>query len=133
MGERMRRQRRQPGGSPERINIRTTTTIYAALYARARVAGLSLPRYLVESGLHEASGSWSLRQQRWWAERLDVVEVRMIRIGTNLNQIAARLHATGALDAGTAAALDYLTTTLHWHREILDAIDPAADRHRPRP
>lgn len=134
MGERVRRrQRRQPGGSPQRINIRTTTLVYAVLHARAAVAGLSLPRYLVESGLREASGSWSLRQQRWWAERLDVVEVRLIRIGTNLNQIAARLHATGEPDAGTAAALDYLTATLARHREILDALDPAAERRRPRP
>ncbi len=98
MGDRntdARRQRRVPGGSPHRINIRTTTETYARLVAGAAVARLSLPRYLIESALRRSSGGWSLREQRWWAERLDVIETRLIRIGTNLNQMAAATNATG--------------------------------------
>lgn len=133
MGERVqRRQRRVEGGAQQRINVRATEDIYAALVVRAAVAGLSLPRYLVESGLSEDSGGWSLRQQRWWAQRLDVVDVRLVRIGVNLNQIAARLHATGELDPGLEGAVGYLEETLRRHRLVLDALDPTELDRRPR-
>jgi Bacterial mobilisation protein (MobC) len=124
-----RRQRRVPGGSPHRINVRTTAETYARLVVGAAAARLSLPRYLIESALRRSSGGWSLREQRWWAERLDVVETRLIRIGTNLNQMAAAANATGELPDALAGALRYLQATLDRHREILKAIDPA-DRSR---
>jgi hypothetical protein len=90
---------------------------------------VSLPRYLIESALRRSSGGWSLREQRWWAERLDVIETRLIRIGTNLNQMAAATNATGELPEALTGALHYLQATLDRHREILSAIDPA-DRSR---
>jgi hypothetical protein len=124
-----RRQRRVQGGSPQRINVRTTAETYARLVVAAAVARLSLPRYLIESALRRSSGGWSLREQRWWAERLDVVETRLIRIGTNLNQMAAAANSTGELPDALAGALRYLQATLDQHREILKAIDPA-DRSR---
>ena len=128
---RLRRQRRVAGGSPSRINVRTTPTTYAALVARAAVAGLSVPRYLIESALRESSGGWSLRDQRWWAERLDTVETRLSRIGVNLNQMAKATNATGELSEAFLPALAYLTTTLEQLRAVLDAIDPAdASRSR---
>jgi hypothetical protein len=134
MGDReKRRQRRVPGGSTMRINCRTTEITYARLYERAAVAQLSLPRYLIESGLRDEAGAWSLRQQRWWAERLDVVETRLIRVGVNLNQLAAATNATGELDGRLHGALGYLDATLGRHREILDAIDPSDPERRPRP
>jgi hypothetical protein len=129
----MRRQRRVEGGSPMRINVRTTLHTYAALVAASKVAGLSVPRYLIESALRESTGGWSLRQQRWWAERLDVVETRLIRIGTNLNQMAAVTNATGQPPEALAAALTYLTATLDRQRAVLDAIDPADRTRQPRP
>jgi mobilization protein MobC len=128
----MRRQRRVEGGSPMRINVRTTMHTYAALAAASKVAGLSVPRFLIESALHESTGGWSLRQQRWWAERLDVVETRLIRIGTNLNQMTAVTNTTGQPPDGLAAALTYLTATLDRHRAVLDAIDPADRTRLPR-
>lgn len=122
-----RRQRRVPGGSTQRINIRTTPEIWLALFARAETARLSLPRYLVESGLRTGSTGWSLREQRWWAERLDVVDVRLARVGTNINQMAARLHATGVRHEGLDAALVYLHGTQQLLRHVLAAIEaPAA-------
>jgi hypothetical protein len=124
-----RRQRRVEGGSPIRINIRTTSDTYLRLVIAAALAGLSVPRYLIESALHESAGGWSLLQQRRWTERLDIVETRLIRIGVNLNQMAAATNATGELPASLAGALAYFTATLDRHREILGAIDPA-DRSR---
>lgn len=129
---RARRQRRVEGGSPLRINVRTTVETYAALAAASAVSGLSLPRYLIESGLRDGAGGWSLREQRWWAERLDTVETRLIRIGTNLNQMAAATNAANVPhETALRYALDHLTVTLEQHRAVLAAIDPADRSRRP--
>lgn len=128
-----RRQRRVEGGSPIRINVRTTELTYARLYADSAVARLSLPRYLIECALRESAGGWSLRQQRWCAEQLDIVDTRLIRIGTNLNQIAAATNAIGEVPGELAAALEYFTATLNRLNSVLDAIDPAdASRRSPQ-
>ena len=90
-----------------------------------------MPRYLIESALREESGGWSLRDQRWWAERLDTVQTRLSRIGVNLNQMAKATNSTGELSNALAPALAYLTTTLEQLQAVLDAIDPAdASRSR---
>lgn len=60
----------------------------------------------------------------WWAERLDVVDTRLIQVGVNLNQLAAATNSTGELDERLHGALGYLGATGR-HREILDAIDPS--------
>jgi hypothetical protein len=133
MGDRVqRRQRRVPGGAQQRINVRVPDQTYAALVVRAAVAGLSLPRYLVESGLREASGGWSLRQQRWWAQRLDVVDVRLTQIGISLNQIVVGLNATSEIGADLSAAVGHLEEALARHRLVLDALDPTGLDRRPR-
>jgi hypothetical protein len=126
-GRKSRRQRRVRGGSPLRVNVRTTPETHTRLAADA--AGLSIPRFLVESALRRSSGGWSLREQRWWAERLDAVETRLIRIGTNLNQMAAATNSTGELPQELLGALRYVEETLDRHREVLAAINPA-DRSR---
>jgi hypothetical protein len=134
-----RRQRRVTGGSPVSIHVRTTETTYTALVIHAALAGLSVPRYLIESGLRETDTDtdtdtgWSLRQQRWWAERLDTVETRLIRIGTNLNQLATVANGTGTLPPELHAALGYFTATLEQHRAVLTAIDPADSSREPTP
>ncbi|MGO1056963.1 plasmid mobilization protein [Crossiella sp. CA198] len=120
-----RRQRRVRGGSPISIHVRTTATTYAALVVRAAVAGLSVPRYLVESAQRDSTIGWSLREQRWWAERLDTVETRLIRIGANLNQVATAANSTGDVPPELPAALSYFTATLDQLRIVLAAIDPA--------
>ena len=112
-----------------RINVRTTVETYRDLATAAAIAGLSVPRYLVESALRGSATGWSLRDQRWWAERLDTVQTRLIRIGTNLNQMAAATNTTGELDAALTPALAYLTATLDQLRAVMDAVDPA-DRSR---
>jgi hypothetical protein len=126
---RVRRQRRVEGGSPISIHVRTTRTTYARLIVQSARAGLSVPRYLVESALRESANGWSQREQRWWAERLDTVETRLVRIGTNINQMATAFNATGEPPPALTAALAYFTATLEQHRKILAAIDPS-DRSR---
>lgn len=119
-----RRQRRVPGGSTARINVRTTEAVHTELSRRAEQAKLSVPRYLVESGLSDPSSGSSLRSRRWVAERLETVEVRLVRIGTNLNQMATRLAATDRLDTGLAGALGYHQDTLQQLRALLELLDP---------
>ena len=114
-----------------RINVRTTVATDARLREDSAAAGLSLPRYLIECALRESDRSWSLRQQRWCAEQLDVVDTRLIRIGTNLNQMARAANATGEVPPELAAALEYFTATLDRLQGVLDAIDSAdASRRR---
>jgi hypothetical protein len=57
------------------------------------------------------------------------VETRLMRVGVNLNQMAAATNATGELPDALAGALAYVEETLRRHQEVLDAIDPA-DRSR---
>ena len=128
-GHREKRQRRVEGGSPMRINVRTTVETYAALVAASMVAAVSLPRYLIESALHGPLPGWRLGDQRWWVNRLDIAETRLIRIGTNLNQLAAVSNATGELNPALVRALTYLNDTLDQLRAVLDALDPS-DRSR---
>ncbi|WP_222426783.1 plasmid mobilization relaxosome protein MobC, partial [Amycolatopsis rhizosphaerae] len=110
------------------INLRTTHETYERLCTAAGTAGLTVPRYLIESALRDSPGGWSLRQQRWWVERLDVVETRLTRIGVNLNQMAMVANATGHTPDGLAAALGYLSRVLEELGRVLAAIDP--DRSR---
>jgi hypothetical protein len=128
-----RRQRRIKGGSPQRINVRTTKETYARLVAGAEVAQLSIPKFLIDSTLRESRDGWSLREQRWWAERIDTVETRLIRVGANLNQMAAATNVTGELSTALAGLIAYYEETLRRHREVLDAIDPSdPSRQKPR-
>ncbi|MGH3864104.1 plasmid mobilization protein [Actinokineospora sp.] len=128
-----RRQRRVKGGSPVSIHVRTTESTYTALVVRAAFAGLSVPRYLIESALRSSTTGWSLREQRWWAERLDTVETRLIRIGVNLNQMAAATNSTGQPPQGLHAALAYLAETVNQLQGVLTAIDPADSSREPSP
>lgn len=125
-----RRQRRVAGGSPIRINVRTTELTYARLFADSARAGVSLPRYLIECALREPEGGWSLHQQRWLTEQLDTVGIRLIRIGKNLNQIAVVTNVTGEVPQGITAALEHLSATLDQLRGVLGAVDPADTSRR---
>lgn len=90
----------------------------------ADAAGLSLPRYLVECGLRGgAGGRLSLREQRQLGEQLGTALVRLNRSGGSLNQIAARLHATGKLEPGElSAALAYHRQTQQQLRAVLQSV-----------
>ena len=121
---RKRRQRRVKGGAKERINVRTTPEMYNRVADAAEAAGLSMPRFLIESALRESAEGWSLREQRWWAERLDTVETRLIRIGVNLNQMATAANATGRLPESVWYSLKYCDETLEKLRRVLEKIGP---------
>jgi hypothetical protein len=85
-----------------------------------------LPAYLVEVGrrpLIAGAGEMSLAGQRAMAEQLDTVLTRLSRSGTLLNQIAARLHATGHLHTGLDGVLDYHRRTVVQLVGLLERLD----------
>jgi hypothetical protein len=121
-----RRQRRMPGGRQKRIVVRVDPETWLQLKAVAVAARRSLPAYLVEVGrrpLIAGMAGMSLAGQRAMAEQLDTVLTRLNRSGTLLNQIAARLHATGQLHAGLNGVLDYHRRTVAQLDGLLEQLD----------
>ena len=67
---------------PKRFTMRATKSEHDWLVSRAKVAQLSLSRFLVECGLSRDAPTWEDRHQRKRAM------IQLIRTGNNLNQIA---------------------------------------------
>src|SRR5215470_18309384 len=89
---------------PKRALVRLTNDEHSRLTDLARIAGLSLSRFLVESGL---TGRAPTPADRMLRER---ALVQLIRVGNNLNQVARQLNSQrGALSSSkvedTLAAL----------------------------
>lgn len=121
-----RRQRRIPGGRDKRIVVRVDPDTWYKLKLRAIAACRSLPAYLVEVGLRPliaGTSGMSLAGQRAMAEQLDTVLTRLRQSGTLLNQIAAKLHATGQLDGGLHAVLDHHRRTVNQLAALLHQLD----------
>lgn len=96
-----KRQERAEGGRAARVNIRMTADDSLRLTAAAERAGLSLPAYLVESGLR--AGNFDTKSDRDAAVyEVIKLERQVARIGNNVNQIAHRLNALGEVDPGLA-------------------------------
>jgi hypothetical protein len=115
-----------PGGRQKRIVVRVDPETWLQLKAVAVAARRSLPAYLVEVGrrpLIAGMAGMSLAGQRAMAEQLDTVLTRLNRSGTLLNQIAARLHATGQLHAGLNGVLDYHRRTVAQLDGLLEQLD----------
>ena len=80
---------------PKSALVRLTSDEHSRLMGRSKQAGLSLSRFLVESGL---TGKASTSEDRILRER---ALLQLIRVGNNLNQIARQLNAQrGALNSG---------------------------------
>jgi hypothetical protein len=91
-----------------RLTVRVTETERRRLHDRARVAGLSTSRYLVEAGLAATDppdpGERAL---------LEAALFHLRKVGVNLNQIARRLNAGDRVPPDTLdRALDAATEAL---------------------
>jgi hypothetical protein len=79
---------------PVRPSVRMTATEHGQLQARAQEAGLSLSRYLVESGLREVPPSRQDSEHRQQEQEVrEWAITQLVRVGNNLNQIARQLNA----------------------------------------
>jgi len=99
-----KRQKQYPKGAL----VRLTSDEHCRLTELAKKAGLSLSRFLVESGL---TGKAPTPADRIVRER---AILQLIRVGSNLNQIAKQLNAQrGGLSSGKVEdALEALRATL---------------------
>ena len=97
--------RRAPGrdrnhhrpGRPRQIKVRYTHDEYATIADAARDAGLTPTGYVAEAALATAQGNQTPSTAPWRTALLELIEARtqVRRIGTNINQAAAAINATG--------------------------------------
>lgn len=87
----------------ERVHVRLSPEDKLRLSAAASQAGMSLPAYLVHSGLQ--SGGFDTPTDRD-AGLFEVVKLerQVARVGNNVNQIAHRLNALEEVDPGMKEA-----------------------------
>lgn len=91
------------GGRPIRVNVKLTEAEYQSVSARAIAAGLTVPSYLALVGLRPegvAAGE----------AKAALINARASRrvlsgVANNLNQLTAKLHSTGEVDAALPAVL----------------------------
>ncbi|MFD8562968.1 hypothetical protein ACFV1N_37320 [Streptosporangium canum] len=111
------RQRRQQGGRPHKHSVRMSEAEQAVIEARAGQAGVSVPRFLVETGL--AGDAATASQVRANAAELLAARRLVAAAGADLNQLAEVASATGAVPASLEATM---AATLRF----LDRLDAAA-------
>lgn len=87
-----------------RVVVRLTETEYAVLAARSAEIGHTVPSYLALTGLRpEGVASADIRSA---LTNLNAVRRVHAGVATNLNQLIAKLHATGELDRSLPAVVD---------------------------
>ena len=92
-----------PGGRRRQVIVRLSDDEHATLERRARTAGVSVQRYLVEAGLSGHAGDGAARRS---AER-ELVQARAVlrAAGNNLNQLTKWANANGAIPAQIESVL----------------------------
>ncbi|WP_052063003.1 plasmid mobilization relaxosome protein MobC [Rhodococcoides fascians] len=122
------RRRRLPnvdGGRPFAHQVMASAEEEAAIQARARVLGVTVPRLLLEAALTPTAGSVTGLPP---ADKLEITDrmyglsVSVRQVGRNINQIAKATNATGAVDSDLASELSNALTAL---QETLVRIDAA--------
>ncbi len=97
------RRTRVPGGRQVRVNVKLTEAEYQSVSARAIGAGLTVPSYLALSGLRpEGVAAGDAK-----AALINARGARRVLAGVanNLNQLTAKLHSTGEVDAALPAVM----------------------------
>ncbi len=87
------RRRRIEGGRPGRHNVRTSVEEEGALQRLSLAAGMTVPRYLVESGLAMESGE-TITDRRSTITKLYELHRLLAAISNNVNQMAKATNAT---------------------------------------
>lgn len=127
MSEDVSRERRSAGGRRTRIaggrvgrhNVRTSPEEEGQLQRLALAQGVSVPRYLVESGLAMEAGE-TITDRRATIAKLFELHRLLAAISNNVNQIAKATNATRELHPETVATLDAV-------RRTAERIDAAVD------
>jgi len=93
---------------PREIKVRYTHDEYAAVAEAARDTGLTPTGYVAEAALATATGNQTPTTAPWRTALLELMEARnqVRRIGTNINQAAVAINATGEPPPWLRQALD---------------------------
>lgn len=102
-GRRGARQRREPGGRPYKHTVRLSEQEQAHIAARARGAGVSVPRLLVESAL--AGDAQTASERRALVAEFLGTRRLLAAVSNNVNQLAAAANATGEVPPELHATL----------------------------
>jgi len=106
------------------MTMRFTGPEYDALAALAAEAGLSVPRYLVDSALAEATQP-QIASPALMAE-ITAVKRLIANAANNINQIARKLNSGAAPDASIAPSM----AAARYAMSRLDVVLDGIDRHR---
>lgn len=98
------RRRRLPDGRQNRVVVRLSDEEYLAVAARAAAARLTLPSYLATCGLKP--DGVPVADLRYALIGLDGSRRLLAGATNNLNQLAARLNASGAIGESLPSVLD---------------------------
>ncbi|WP_285040038.1 MobC family plasmid mobilization relaxosome protein [Plantibacter sp. lyk4-40-MEA-4] len=115
------RRTRVKGGRPGRHNVRTSAEEEGALQRLSLAAGMSVPRYLVESGLAMESGE-TITDRRSTITKLYELHRLLAAISNNVNQIAKATNATRELHPETSATLAAVRKTAMRIDELTDEL-----------
>jgi len=105
------------------VKVRLTAEQKAALDRQAGALRVSVPRLLVDSAFAPAGLSLAERNALW--AQLEGLSRLLSRVGNNVNQIAATMHATGTMRPEVAGAADAVTRIAARLDGLLDSL-PAA-------
>jgi hypothetical protein len=103
MAVRRARRTRVSGGRQVQVNVKLTEAEYQAVAARAIASGLTVPSYLALAGLRPDGVATGEAK----AALIDARAARRVLAGVanNLNQLTAKLHSTGEVDAALPAVV----------------------------
>ena len=97
------RRRRLEGGRRRIVKIRLSDPEFEALAVRAKGAGVSVQRLVVDAALADGAPTPAERRALW--STLLAARRQVAGLATNVNQLAKVANSTGRVPAGTAAAL----------------------------
>lgn len=122
-GERRRaRQPRLPGGRRHKHTVRLSDAEQEQVAARAIVAGVSVPRLLVEAAL--AGDEQTASERRAMVAEFLAVRRLLLAVSNNVNQLAKVANATGEAPPELAA-------TLHAAARVMTRLDSVTARLAP--
>ncbi|MGK5555832.1 plasmid mobilization protein [Actinomadura kijaniata] len=117
-GRQRARQRRHPGGRRHQALVKMSDEEYLQIAARAAVAGVSVPRLLVEAAL--AGDQQAASERRALVAEFLAVRRLLAAVSNNVNQLAMVANATGEVPA-------QLLATLHAVARVTARLEAATD------
>lgn len=123
-----RRQANVDGGRAIRREVTITEAENHALVQAAEAAGMSVPRFLIESALTLSSGE-SVTERRESITALLGFQGQLAAIGNNLNQLARTANATGEIGRELTHSLAFLHRSLSAVTEAAETVSEEYRRH----